>query len=345
MPFLPSRRPTLLLAAVAIVANAAAASSPSPLCGVGKWYDDKSADPACITCAVETWCPAGRERDSDCAPGHVGRACSECEHDHYYADDKCNLCPDRTRVIVAWICALISFAVVGVIIYHYASMDLTALTIVTTHFQLSSTYYTFAFAYPHVVTQFSTTSKVFQGFGFLVDEVGGVGSPACLGLNSVPYSMYWIFNETFPFLFMLPFAILFWRAEAKARSQQKIDAAKDPANRVLSISEYEARKSVRLVRKRAAQSILFICITTLMNGVSASFNVWFCPEFADGTFRLAASPSVVCDYHSAFYRSMLLASYFIFGVYYFGIMGLLASVINSEDARRSCAEHYVSHAR
>ena len=39
------------------------------------------------------------------------------------------------------------------------------------------------------------------------------------------------------------------------------------------------------------------------------------------------------------------ASAVTFTIYYFGIMGALASIIENEAGRRACAEHFVTHAR
>jgi hypothetical protein len=45
------------------------------------------------------------------------------------------------------------------------------------------------------------------------------------------------------------------------------------------------------------------------------------------------------------YGFMLAASAVTFTIYYFGIMGALASIIENEAGRRACAEHFVTHAR
>ena len=320
--------------------------SPALVCGPGKWYDDQESDPECVTCAKKKWCPPRRDQDSSCRYGHTGQACSKCLDNFYFNQrDRCTECPSRGTIFLAWAGTAVGCIIAGVGIYHYAEADLTALTIAVTHFQLTFVYFSFNFEYPKMVKMLAATLRVFMGFGFVLDVVGGWASPTCLGLSGLPFSVWWALQMLAPFLFMAPYVAIFMLTKSRQREDRLSDAAKAPDDRLLSVSEYEARKAARLRSKRAAQAILLICISSLMNGVYASFHVWFCKEFSDGSLRIAADPSVVCSWDNPDYRSLMVVSGLFFVLYFFGTSGMLMYIIDCEDGRRASAAHCVTHAR
>ena len=314
--------------------TAAAPSAPTLSCGAG------------LTCAKKKWCPPAHRDDSSCRRGHTGRGCSECLDDFYFNKrGLCEECPPLDTVLASWGIAATACVVLVVLTYHYAAMDLTALTIAVTHFQLSYVYFSFDFEYPRLVMAIYGPLEAFLGFGFVLGRVEGWASPACLGLSRLPFAAWWGGQMLAPFLLMLPLLAIFMSAEARERRDRLADEAKASEDRVLSVSEYEARKAARLRSKRSAQAILLICISSLMNGVHASAQVWFCPEFADGSRRIRDEPSVVCSWNDAAYRSLMVVSGVFFALYYFGTSGILMYIIDCEEGRRVSAVHFVTHAR
>jgi len=342
----------LALISTLAVLGAPVASTDAPTralqCEDGERYDAQSPEPRCVRCAKASWCPSGRADHALCRSGHRGAACGECEDNYFFsAKGRCHECPPISSITLAWVGASVSCVLLAVAVYLNAAnwMDSAAVTIVTTHFQLSYVYFSFGFAIPKIVTAFSRPLGALFGFGFILDIAEGWAAPGCMGLASLPYSVWWVMKMAVPFLFMAPFIAIVAVAESKQLRWRKSDEAKNPRNRILSVVGYEERSAARLVSKRAVQSILLICISALMSGVQSSVNIWTCMDFADGSQRLAEDPTVICTGSNPIYRSLVLASILVFSFYYFSISGFLAIIIEREEGRRAAAEHYITHAR
>ena len=327
-------------------ASAPPAPAPALTCGKGQWFDAHDPAPECVTCAVKTMCPKDRDLDSDCRRGHTGNACIECE-ENYFMDKnyRCQECPSQGIMMFAWFAVAAGCVIAGVGIYHYAAADLTPLTIAVTHFQLIYVYASFKFKFPSLVAKLYAPLQVFSGFGYLLNFLGGWADPSCMGQSQMPFSVWWTLQMLSPYLFMLPFVAIFMSSSARQRKDQLADAAKAPEHRILSLAEYDSRKGARFRSKSAAQAILFICISSIMNGVSASAHVWYCGTFDDGSMRMSGDLSVICSQSNAEYQTLKVVAAFIFVLYYFGTSGMLLYIVDSAEGRRSSAEHCVTHAR
>ena len=233
------------------------------------------------------------------------------------------------------------------VVYRYAAawMDLTKSTIVMTHFQLMYVYFSFGFEYPAIVEAASRPLGLFTPIKFVFDAIHGWGSPSCMGLGEVSYLAWWCAKMATPVIFIVPYVILYLSVQSKSRAEHVLYAAIPEERRLLSVAAYEARKARQLVGRKAMQSLLFVCITSFMHGISASVNVWSCAEFPDGSLRINEDPSIVCELENPSYQALLCGSIIVFAVYFFGISFLFIAIVENEQARQSAARHNVTHAK
>lgn len=237
-----------------------------------------------------------------------------------------------------------------VISYRESSgwLDITSLTIVLTHFQLSNSYFTYDFDYPEVVKGFVKPLGFSSGIGFVFDGLQAWASPSCMaggaggGDEVITYSAWWMVKMAIPILFMTPLITIAIVEDSKQRAEHEADKF---SSHVLGVSEYDERKARQVGKKSAVQTILIIVFSAIMHGVSGSVYVWYCPKYDDGVFRLSSEPTIECTWENSEYKTLLLASLCVFIIYYAGTAGMLVGIIECEQGRRAAAEHHVTHAR
>jgi len=226
-----------------------------------------------------------------------------------------------------------------------ASLDITTFTMVTSHFQFCYLFMTFPFYYPAVVKNFG--SAIGLASGFVLDILAGQASPRCLtrSTGDASYVAWWAVDVIVPVVLIMPFWAAYSIMEERQEANWKRDNAKAPDDRILSLTEYRARRGLQDVKKRSIKTILMILVFALVYGVRSSVKVWHCAEYPDGSWRLPHHPSIECSSENAEYTVLLALSIVTFCIYFFGSSALFFFIAESSSARKTTADNFVTHAR
>ena len=171
-------------------------------CTVGQFADFYKSK-SCVDCAYTDAC----DGTDKCMKGHKGYACGACDNGWFLLNNKCHICPELGEFL--WIFAAMFAAFVCFLIYQVTGFDsndtkrfFTIITIVITHFQVISIYFSFNITYPALVVEVIEWIVAICSFDF-----PSLMSPEC-STGTIGYSERWWISVTIPFLLLLPFVFI-----------------------------------------------------------------------------------------------------------------------------------------